>query len=65
MKTPGQALLTGLKNPDILSRKPGLKLCPNHYRDKGPRIHRMWRWTFGTAVCDGNGWYKPQSLKEK
>lgn len=61
-----------LKNPDILKKKPHLKLCSNHFVDDGPVVRRMWvsaeipsrddspRCVQGTAVRDGDGWYVKQ-----
>ncbi len=47
-----------LKQPDILKRKPDLKLCGNHFK-VFKKIHRFWDASKrGTAKRDGGGWYK-------
>lgn len=42
-----------LKQPDILKRKPNLKICSNHIRNL--ERHRIF--IRGIAVRDGKGWY--------
>jgi hypothetical protein len=58
LKLPGEEFLSKLKNPDILKRKPDLKLMPNHYKEE---IHPNRIWNEGTAIRDGHGWYKRKS----
>jgi hypothetical protein len=57
-------MIKRLKDPDILSRKPELKLYPNYYHyisDHG----RIWKSEHrGTAYADGRGWYS-QLRREK
>ena len=48
-----------LKDPDILKKKPELKICSNHRKKERGRIYKFWdSGKQGTAVRDGNGWYK-------
>lgn len=48
-----------LKDPNILEKKPNLKLKPNHYLFVG-KGRRWWPSNNGRgqAIRDGNGWYK-------
>jgi len=55
MKAVGEEFLTRLKRPDILDRKPYLKIKQNHLKD-APRNVRIW--SGGTLVRDGNGGYR-------
>lgn len=61
MKIAGELISSRLKSRTILKRKPHLKLMPNHFKDEGPTIKRLWN--HGTAVRDGNGWYRSKRLK--
>ena len=50
--------LDTLKNPQGLKTKPNMKLKPNHFKE--PHLPKRW-WNsskLGTAMKDGNGWYK-------
>ena len=58
MKTPGEILLSKLKDPTLLDRKPSLKLYPNHFREE---IYPKRVWSFGPAVKDGKGWYRAKT----
>lgn len=50
-------MIKRLKNQELLSQKPNIKLCPNHYHfisDAG----RIWKSEYwGTAYSNGKGWY--------
>ncbi len=47
-----------LKDPEIKEKKPDLVLKPNHYHFISTK-RRYWNSDIdGTAVCDGNGWYR-------
>ena len=47
-----------LKDPDVLKKKPRLRLMPNHY-DLVSEGKRFWSVELrGAAVKDGYGWYK-------
>lgn len=54
-----------LKSKTILDRKPKLKLYSNHFKPKRSEkmIARYWdSYRYGTAVRDGNGWYREIEL---
>lgn len=56
MRAAGEKLMNPLKSRYILTRKPDLNLCSNHFKEQtSPK--RIWN--RGTAVKDGKGWYKP------
>ena len=51
-------VVSELKNPDILERKPNLKICSNHRIEKVGRVNRYWNsQDLGPAKKAGN-WYK-------
>ena len=59
MKSTLDIFLNKLKSEDILDRKPGLKLCSNHFKDTFVKSGRYWNsHQRGQAIRDGKGWYK-------
>ena len=62
MKVAGDLLTSRLKNPDILKRKPNLKICKNHLKDEPMTGGRVWLPSYGTAVRGPNGWYKRKQV---
>jgi len=56
MRIGGEEILFDLKSKTIMARKPNLKICLNHRKERWPRVLR--RWDRGTAKSDGKGWYE-------